>query len=843
MTILICLFEAAQLAAQDKDVKKQLQIEFKGDSRIETGSAFVGAEFHHSSPCPQRISFYYPVANSMDLSSDYWTRDTTFVIKMRLKAGGGYSEDLQSKSFRHIQSPWTVRFIDSNPVRDISIAYEFCKSLPAMVITCEIKNTGAKKQTFELSEVFTRSIKTSHTYKALNPSQTRYVKKDFALVSNYNDIGAGFAESFVLSAGEKPALVFSGIQKYASEGNVSIPDDLLRGIAMPAGYVFRKELDAGEKAGFILIIGTSKNQTGEETASRLAGSFTKDVKDYERSVIDYAGSNGLVQSGDGQLDRSALWARAVLAVNRHYIDGTVCPMPCPAEYNFYFTHDVLMTGLGVVNFDPEQVRGDLRFIAKHASKDSVIPHAYYWKDTAYTTELATPDNWNHFWFIILSARYLRHTADIETLRMLYPYLLKSRSEALKNYRNGLMWAYRPDWWDIGRRFGPRSYMTILFARALQEFSYIAHRLNQDDRLIKESLETAEALKKGLNEKLWDEKKSFLMNDFEDGSRDEHYYMGSLLSVHYGMLEKERAERLLATAESKLLDDKLGIYAVFPMDFHKLLEFWKFAGNEAGDPFFYINGGIWPHANSWYMLALKELNRKNAALSFLKNCMTIDGIIKSPNGQPAMYEYRNGNLYDKKLYGRIDKPQFMWAAGWYLYCLYELSAVSEGVWNISFSPYYASKGKPVSMPISLNGRTARLSISGTGEGIASVKINGKPFPSAVVPERYRNISEVRIRTGNAEEPVLVALNGILEWAEYNDKTLLLEIKGPVGLEESVHVLARTKPSAILLDGQAVQNQAVQNANVSYNNENGRTGSIIRLSHTGRVQKLQLKFSAE
>ena len=43
-------------------------------------------------------------------------------------------------------------------------------------------------------------------------------------------------------------------------------------------------------------------------------------------------------------------------------------------------------------------------------------------------------------------------------------------------------------------------------------------------------------------------------------------------------------------------------------------------------------------------------------------MTLDGIINSPNGQPAMYEYRDSNFNNPKEYGKIDKPQFMWAAG-------------------------------------------------------------------------------------------------------------------------------------------------------------------------------------
>ena len=51
------------------------------------------------------------------------------------------------------------------------------------------------------------------------------------------------------------------------------------------------------------------------------------------------------------IDKSYLWAKGILAANKHYIDNNIVPMPCPAEYNFYFTHDVLVTDYAAVNFD------------------------------------------------------------------------------------------------------------------------------------------------------------------------------------------------------------------------------------------------------------------------------------------------------------------------------------------------------------------------------------------------------------------------------------------------------------------------------------------------------------
>jgi cellobiose phosphorylase len=332
---------------------------------------------------------------------------------------------------------------------------------------------------------------------------------------------------------------------------------------------------------------------------------------------------------------------------------------------------VLLTDLAAVRFDLPRVKQDLTFIMNHADKNKIIPHAYYWKDSSYRTEYATPDNWNHFWFILVSAEYLKYSSDTSLLNMLYPFIQKSLSQAIQNANGGFLWAYRPDWWDIGNKFGPRSYMTVLAIKAIEETVFISEALNKSSQALNHFEALSGEMKKNLNMKLWDNKKKFLMNYFEDGSEDPHYYMGSLLAVYFGLLDNIKAKELMKTAEKNLMDEKIGIYTVYPMDFQKLIDFWNFAGNEAGDPYKYINGGIWQHANAWYILSLLKIGEKEKAVKYLKKWMTIDGIINSPNGQPAMYEYRNSNFNNPEEYGKIDKPQFMWAAGWYLYCVYEI----------------------------------------------------------------------------------------------------------------------------------------------------------------------------
>ena len=77
----------------------------------------------------------------------------------------------------------------------------------------------------------------------------------------------------------------------------------------------------------------------------------------------------------------------------------------------------------------------------------------------------------------------------------------------------------------------------------------------------------------------------------------------------GLLDETKLSESVNTAKEKLLDEKVGIYNVSPMDFHLISEYLNFSGNEAGDEFYYFNGGIWPHGNAWYALALMADEQK------------------------------------------------------------------------------------------------------------------------------------------------------------------------------------------------------------------------------------------
>lgn len=796
------------------ELRESLSVNFEGNASIEVGSPYAGLEFHHSSPMPQRISFYYPVANSIDMSTDYWTRDEAHSMVAALKTGEGDFEWIGLEPYKTEQTPYYVKFDKSYSDKEITIAYDFLKTSKAFQVSYTIRNTGTETETYELYTDLQAALKTSHTYALKTSAWTEFHEKGSSLIINYDDPEVGEVRLYAVNTKLQPTAydTRSTVTDYSKQGTWWEGTDLTLNNSLipeteagPAAFRYRytKKLAPGETMEVVQIIGTTTEDQPEKLIGELSTSAQKEIDAYQDQVLNYVQSHTFV-TGDSILDHSVQWSNAILDVNRHYIDGSIQPMPCPAQYNFYFTHDVLLTDLSAVNFDLPRVKSDLEFIIKHADESNVIPHAYYWKDNKFQTEIAPPDNWNHFWFVIVSASYLRHSGDTEFLKELYPYLQKSVHDFSLNKKDGIIYSFRPDWWDIARNFGPRSYTTILASKALRDFQYISSTLGRNSEKLVQREKEIEQMYTDLNAKLWDEDQKYLTNFFEDGSQDEHYYIGSLLGSHYGMLDSERIAELTRTAENVLVDPKIGVYTVYPMDFQNLIEYLKLSGNEAGDPNYYINGGIWPHGNAWYLLSMIESGDKKGAYEFIRDIMTVKGVMNSPNGYPAMYEYRVSKKEDPQVYGKIDKPQFTWAAGWYLYGLYNLFGIKETEWNIRFTPFLFPEQKEVRFDLTHSGRKLDVLIQGEGEHVGGIRLNGKEYYSLVLPDQLPNeITKVDISlTGKpAARPLLRSVSAKLNSVQYHasEKSLEFALSGFSGHKIHTVLSGPSRPVSVSQNG--------------------------------------------
>ncbi len=704
-----------------------LSVHFGRKADVSVGSPYVGVEMHNSSILPQRISFYYPVANSIDLSSDYFTRDTTYIMSAALKIDNKPIEWLGLKPYRFTLTPYEVKYFKEDSEKSIMVSYQFCKDKPAMILTYEITNEGNTSKRFDFYTHLETSLKTCHTYALIDKAWTSYDKKSSTAYTNFEDEGTKYAQVFVSNAGEKP-VSFNTIGNLNDKGledidltslNNKLKEKTLSKSKpdIPAAeFLYSKMLKPHSKMTIVQIIGSCRQNEGKALVEYLAGNYKKEIKDYEKSVMAEV-NEGKFITGDTVLDKSYLWAKAILAVNKHYIDGNIVPMPCPAEYNFYFTHDVLVTDYAAVNFDLPRVKNDLEYIISHASKDFIIPHAYYWKDTSYTTELATSDNWNNFWFIIVAGSYLKHSNDLNFMNRLYPYLSKCIEQTLLNKKDdNLMWEAHIDGSDLGNSYGPRAFMTSLAIKSLKEYVFISSSLGKNKSVLERYEGLADNMQNALIEKLWSNKLGYLINYYKGGKLDTHYYTGSLIAPHFKLLNQQQTSVLVNSATEHLLDPKIGIYSIYPMDLEELKGFLELKDGEAGKPFYYGNGGIWINANAWFALDLIADNKKDEAYNFIKRTMTLDGITNSPNGQPAMYEYRISDYNNPEVYGKIDKPQFLWAAGWYLYSLYHLFGIDESTWNITLNPYLKEGQKTCSFSIDVNGKPVYVEVNGAGKYI-------------------------------------------------------------------------------------------------------------------------------
>lgn len=786
----LCLLLIVTACSQQKgkdSIADQLKIDFAGKASIEVGSAFVGAEFHNSSFLPQRISFYYPVANSIDMNTDFWKRDTSFIMAAGLKIGDSKKEWLNPTGNHISHTPYSVVFTKSDSAKTIKVAYNFAKTKPAMIIEITITNESKNNKEFEFYTSIEASIKTCHTYKLIPEAVSQFRPQDDALIFRYDNPETDNARLFMLNVGEKPISWNtkssaditphkSTDEWYNSEGNLS---EIL--VAQDSGekpafkFLYKKVLKPNESLQIVQVIGSTTEAELLEDVNYLSQSYKKEIADLESSILNKISGEAILKTNDKALDQSVLWSKAILETTQHYIDGDIIPMPCPAEYNFYFTHDVLVTDLAAVNYDLPRVKRDLEFIMKRSNSEKIIPHAYYFKDGKYQTEFADHDNWNNFWINIVTASYLRHSSDLDFANKLYPYLTKSIESSLRTLeKDYLMWSYRPDWWDIGKRYGAKTYMTSLAIRTLQDYIFISTALNKNLDKLTAYENMWKKMQQSLVENLWSEDQNFLINYYEAGKPDEHYYIGSLLPVYYGILDEQRSAKLLNTAKQFLVDENIGVHNAFPMDFENYGSYLSFAGNEAGAIGYYFNGGVWPQGNAWYALALIKNNQRAEAYKFIKNLMTIDGIMNGPNGQPAMYEVRNGNKADLSAYGSVDKPQFMWAGGWYLYCLYHLLLIDENPWNIAFTPYLHEGINSSEFTLALLNKNIHVEVSKSEKSILSVKYNDDEIPSLVIPANINELKDVKIETGKPAVPTLVSTEGILKSIDYSNGLLKAEI---------------------------------------------------------------------
>jgi hypothetical protein len=784
--------------------------------QVEVGGRYVGFEFHHSRPVPSRISFFYPVANSIDVSTDYWKRDNSLPLSIGFRIGNSQVEWIHRQSWSYFLSPHKVTFVKRTDSLDWAISYESCLNEPAAVASIVVKNSSAHPLSIELYTHLLMSMRTCQTYKRRDTSLIGFDPEMKMVAAQFNYVDTDSAAVFVENVGEQPSewSVDANIVGATDSGGSRWPMDLkapVRGSPAQAiqgrgvaAFVYRKLLQPSDTMKIIEIVGSCRGNEVAQRTSRLRVHWNDEVVAYDEYIRRKAQAEAGFVTGNKEIDRSAVWARALIAANAHYLHGRIVPMPSPAEYNFFFTHDLLLTNLGAVNFDLPRVKDNLLYVISLA-KDSIIPHAYYWRDDGFKTEYCEPDNWNHLWFILVSGSYLRHSLDASTGEVLYPCLTKSVREILTRlHSDGLMYAYRPDWWDIGHIEGSRTYLTALAIRALREYLFISSFLHKPGTELLEYERTADGMQRALVEQLWDNKDEYLTN-FNGGTKDYHIYAGSLIASVYDLLDQVHAQKLVVTATRRLVDRRIGTRNAVPVDFaaDSVIRAFKFVGAEAGPPYSYANGGVWAHDNAWYAMALKNVNKLSESFDFVQRTMTIDGIADSPNGLPSMYEYRNSDLSSPE-FGTIDKPMFLWAGGMYLQVLYRLLATDENEWNIGIRDALPPQCDSITCSFSFAG-LKELGIRRFPDGSSALTADGETVPSRIMPLDLRSKRRWDLVQNNSHIPALVEASAIVHTVVYDhsNKQMRCDISSFDGHRTRLVIESESAPGRIVVDGAIVQ----------------------------------------
>jgi hypothetical protein len=231
----------------------------------------------------------------------------------------------------------------------------------------------------------------------------------------------------------------------------------------------------------------------------------------------------------------------------------------------------------------------------------------------------------------------------------------------------------------------------------------------------------------------------------------------------------------------------------------LTDYLGFSGNEAGDEYYYFNGGIWSQGNAWYALALIQNDQKENAYNFIKNVMTVKGTMNGPNGQPAMYEVRNGNKNNPAEYGTVDKSNFLWAGGWYINTLYNLYLLKENSWNITLNPYNNGIEKEINLSLALNGKLSDVRIKGNGSYVESIKYDGKELPSLVIPAAIKSIENIDIMLSEKLGEALISeTNSVLLDAELSGNHLVFYLKAFEGHSNTTDIISVHKPGVLTID---------------------------------------------
>ena len=268
----------------------------------------------------------------------------------------------------------------------------------------------------------------------------------------------------------------------------------------------------------------------------------------------------------------------------HKIDGR-------PGYAWYFGRDGQWSGFALLDYgDFEKAKSILKMYRDYQDLNGKIYHEISTSGVVhYDAADATP------LYIILSGKYLKHSGDVEFIRKSWPNIQKAIDFCFSTDTDGDHLIENTNvghgWVEGGHLFGSHSslYLTSCWAAALDEASYMAEAVDQNENGIKYK-EEAEIVKKIIKSDFWNEEEKFyFQGKYKDGSYHTAKSIMPSIPMYFEQIEENRALNILPTFASSNYTSDWGcrIIGKDRPKFH---------------PSGYHTGSVWPLYTGWVSLA-------------------------------------------------------------------------------------------------------------------------------------------------------------------------------------------------------------------------------------------------
>jgi glycogen debranching enzyme len=280
-------------------------------------------------------------------------------------------------------------------------------------------------------------------------------------------------------------------------------------------------------------------------------------------------------------------------------------------YGWYFARDAAWSCFAVNGYgDFESVREELRMFERYQDASgkvffeiplSGIVHF----DSADSTPI----------YLILAAHYLRASSDVDTVRSIWPSLMRAVEFLYSTDTSGDGFIENRNvghgWVEGGALFGTQTeiYLAGLWIRALEDAAYLAKTLG-DPALARRFAADAEAAQDRLGTEFWDEEVRFLsFAKLDDGSFNSERTIFPAIPLMYGLLEAGHAQPVLDAFAGNEFSTDWGTHIISTK-------------SDLFDPRGYHLGTVWPLFTGWTALAEYAGRRPISAFTHVMNNLLV-----------------------------------------------------------------------------------------------------------------------------------------------------------------------------------------------------------------------------